>query len=59
LAPEPVIEIELMLRAEVPVLLSVTLCAVLAVPTDWVANVNDVGVNLTPAELGLTVKVAF
>jgi hypothetical protein len=59
LAPAPVIEIELILRAEVPVLLNVTFCAVLVVPAGCVANVNDVGVNLTAAVLGLTVRVAF
>ena len=55
----PLTAMLVMVRAEVPVLVRVTLCGLLLVPTAWEANVKEVGERLTtgppPVPVRLTV----
>lgn len=47
-AKSPVVPIAVIVKGAVPLLVMVTVCAVLVVPTDWLAKVRVVGLKLIP-----------
>ena len=56
-AKSPLITMLLMFSVELPVFATVTLLAVLFVPTTVLANTSDVGVRVTTGPLAVTVRV--
>ena len=56
-AKSPLITMLLMFRVELPVFATVTLLAVVFVPTTVLANTSDVGVRVTTGPLAVTVRV--
>jgi hypothetical protein len=56
-AKSPLTTMLLMFSVELPVFATVTLLAVVVVPTTVLANTSDVGVSVTTGPLGVTVRV--